>query len=105
DFPRGTPPALLGRAGGFASYHDQLLVTRAGVGARNRYAARIGGQVNAVLTSPGRQFFSPVGMSRQAPFVDAATSVDPHNRANTFISYYTYGAALGLALDLELRRD
>jgi predicted metalloprotease with PDZ domain len=42
-------------------------------------------------------------MSQQAPFVDAATSVDPHNRVNTFISYYTYGEALGLALDLALR--
>ena len=39
----------------------------------------------------------------QAPFVDAATSVDPHNRGNTFISYYTWGSVVGLALDLELR--
>lgn len=39
----------------------------------------------------------------QAPFVDAATSVDAQNRANTFISYYTWGAGLGLALDLEIR--
>jgi len=42
-------------------------------------------------------------MSYQAPFVDAATSVDPVNRENTFISYYSYGSVLGLALDLELR--
>ncbi len=31
----------------------------------------------------------------QAPFVDAATSIDPDNRGNTFISYYTWGAASG----------
>ena len=42
-------------------------------------------------------------MSFQAPFVDAATSVDPVNRENTFISYYSYGSVLGLALDLSLR--
>jgi predicted metalloprotease with PDZ domain len=42
-------------------------------------------------------------MSIQAPFVDAATSIDPTNFSNTFISYYTYGAAIGLALDLTLR--
>ena len=42
-------------------------------------------------------------MSQQAPFVDAATAIDPNNRANTFISYYTYGEALGIALDLTLR--
>jgi len=44
-----------------------------------------------------------VGMSQQAPFVDAAASIDPQNKANTFISYYTYGAATGLALDLDIR--
>ena len=42
-------------------------------------------------------------MSYQAPFVDAATSVDQVNWENTFISYYSYGHALGLALDLSLR--
>jgi predicted metalloprotease with PDZ domain len=42
-------------------------------------------------------------MSMQAPFVDAATSIDPHNRDNTFISYYTWGAMIGLNLDLTLR--
>jgi predicted metalloprotease with PDZ domain len=42
-------------------------------------------------------------MSQWAPFADAARSVDQTNESNTFISYYTYGAALALALDLELR--
>lgn len=41
----------------------------------------------------------------QAPFVDAAVSVDPTNRANTFISYYTWGAAIGLGLDMTLRQE
>ena len=39
----------------------------------------------------------------QAAFVDAASAIDPDNFANTFISYYTYGAAVGLALDLAIR--
>jgi len=42
-------------------------------------------------------------MSQEATFVDAAAAIDPSNRANTFLSYYTYGEALGLALDLTLR--
>jgi predicted metalloprotease with PDZ domain len=42
-------------------------------------------------------------MSRLAPFVDAAAAIDRTNWDNTFISYYTYGAAIGLALDLTLR--
>jgi len=48
-------------------------------------------------------FFNPIEMSYQAPFVDAARSVDETNRENTFISYYAYGSMLGLALDLSLR--
>jgi predicted metalloprotease with PDZ domain len=42
-------------------------------------------------------------MSRMAPFVDAARSIDPTNFSNTFISYYTYGGAVALGLDLSLR--
>jgi predicted metalloprotease with PDZ domain len=42
-------------------------------------------------------------MSRLAPFVDAATSIDQTNFANTYISYYTWGTALGVGLDLTLR--
>ncbi len=42
-------------------------------------------------------------MSQLAPFVDAARPVDRTNWENTFLSYYTAGAAVGLALDLSLR--
>ena len=38
-----------------------------------------------------------------APFVDAATAIDRTNFDNTFISYYTWGEAIGLGLDLSLR--
>ena len=38
-----------------------------------------------------------------APFTDAARAVDPTNFDTTFISYYTYGAAVALGLDLSLR--
>ena len=42
-------------------------------------------------------------MSRLAPFTDAARAIDRTNWGNTFISYYTWGAAIGLGLDLSLR--
>ena len=42
-------------------------------------------------------------MSRLAPFVDAAASVDRTAFQNTFISHYTFGSAIGLGLDLALR--
>ncbi|CAN5886538.1 hypothetical protein BH23GEM9_BH23GEM9_00610 [soil metagenome] len=76
---------------------------RAGVTDDAQYAAGLTGMLNTTINAPGRYFFSPYDMSLQAPFVDAATSVDPQNRANTFISYYTWGAAIGLGLDLSIR--
>jgi predicted metalloprotease with PDZ domain len=88
---------------GFTQYYTDLPLERAGIIPLDEYAHRTGRTVNAVVNSPGRRYRSPVEMSRLAPFVDAATSIDPNNFGNTFISYYTWGAALGLGLDLTLR--
>jgi predicted metalloprotease with PDZ domain len=88
---------------GFTSYLDDLALVRAGVIDTDEFVRRVGAMAAQVVAAPGRRFFSPVEMSMQAPFVDAATSVDPTNRANTFLSYYTYGSGVGLALDLTLR--
>ena len=92
-------------AEGFTSYYTNLMLTRAGLMTHERYINSLSGTFNYVWNSPGRSFFNPIEMSYQAPFVDAATSVDPVNRNNTFISYYSYGSALGLALDLALRNE
>ena len=105
DFERANMSRELWFAEGFTSYYGPLALHRAGITTLDDYARTIGSAVNTVLTAPGRHVFSPVEMSMQAPFVDAATSIDPHNRANTFISYYTYGAAIALGLDLRLRTE
>jgi len=103
DFEDANVSQELWFAEGFTSYYDDLTMARAGIIDPQQFGAALGGMVNAVTNSPGRRLFSPVEMSMQAPFVDAAVSVDPQNRGNTFISYYTWGAALGLALDLAIR--
>ena len=90
-------------AEGFTNYYGPLIMRRAGLYGDADFARDMGGAINTVLSAPGRQFRSPVEMSQHAPFVDAATSIDPTNFDNTFISYYTWGQALGLALDLSLR--
>ncbi|MBD3616702.1 MAG: M61 family metallopeptidase [Gracilimonas sp.] len=90
-------------AEGFTSYYTGLILARAGIQTEKEYVEGLAGGINYVFNHPGRQFFNPIEMSYQAPFVDAARSVDPVNRENTFISYYTYGSVLGLALDLSLR--
>lgn len=91
-------------AEGFTSYYTNLILCRAGLISPKEYIEGLRGTFNYVWNSPARQFFNPIEMSYQAPFVDAATSVDPVNRENTFISYYSYGSVLGLALDLSLRQ-
>ncbi|MGP1992023.1 M61 family metallopeptidase [Zobellia laminariae] len=92
-------------AEGFTSYYTNLILCRAGIISAEKYVEGISSTFNYVWNSPARQFFNPIEMSYQAPFVDAATSVDPVNRENTFISYYSYGSILGLALDLSLREE
>ncbi|MDC1437086.1 M61 family peptidase [Gammaproteobacteria bacterium] len=88
---------------GFTNYYGPLAIRRALESSISDYMSSISGTINTVSFSPGRSFASPQGMSVQAPFVDAATSIDPNNFSNTFISYYTYGSAVALALDLTLR--
>ncbi|MGV3641034.1 MAG: M61 family metallopeptidase, partial [Adhaeribacter sp.] len=90
-------------AEGFTSYYGDLLLCRSQVFSPRDYPASLSGDLNYVLNAPGSRFASPVEMSYQAPFVDAARSVDPVNRHNTYISYYPFGSVVGLALDLSLR--
>ena len=92
-------------AEGFTSYYTNFILCRAGIITPEEYVEGLTGTFNYVWNSPARQFFNPIEMSYQAPFVDAATSVDPVNRENTCISYYSYGSVLGLALDLSLRQN
>lgn len=104
DFEEANMSGALWFAEGFTSYYTNLILCRAGIMSPEEYVESLVGTFNDVWNSPARQFFNPVEMSYQAPFVDAATSVDPVNRENTFISYYSYGSVLGLALDLSLRQ-
>ncbi len=103
DFFDADPTDALWFAEGFTSYYDDLTIRRAGLYTDAQYAAGISGVVNAVVNSPARAHGSPMEMSLRAPFIDAATSVDPTNANNTFLSYYTWGAGIGLALDLSIR--
>ncbi len=103
DFTEANMSGELWLAEGFTNYYGPLIIARAGIITPKEYARRLSGAINTMTTSPARTFAGAVGMSQQAPFVDAAVSIDPNNRQNTFISYYTYGEALGIALDLTLR--
>ncbi|WP_410220321.1 M61 family metallopeptidase [Pedobacter sp.] len=92
-------------AEGFTQYYGNLVLKRAGFRNLENILMVFNGLVNSVLNSPGAKNFSPVQSSRYAVFADAATSIDQTNKQNIFTSYYTYGAAVALALDLRLRSD
>jgi predicted metalloprotease with PDZ domain len=88
---------------GFTNYYDELAQCRAGVITQENFLNTAADVYNSVKNAPGRTFRNPVQMSCNAPFVDAAKAIDETNYQNNFISYYTYGEFLGLALDLSIR--
>lgn len=90
-------------AEGFTQYYGELLLARAGLIPNQRFIGTIGALVNTKSNSPGAVYYSPVDASNHAVFVDASVSIDKNNYSNMFTSYYTYGAAIALALDLELQ--
>jgi predicted metalloprotease with PDZ domain len=98
DFTQPDITCCLWLAEGFTSYYGDLLRMRAGLGGTGLPADPL-----AVMNGSGREVRSAVQMSEYAPFSDAARSVDPTDQSRSFISYYAYGAALALALDLSLR--
>lgn len=92
-------------AEGFTQYYGELVLVRAGFHTPEEYGRTISGLINAVLNQPGAAQYPATQMSRYAVFADAGVSIDPTNSANIFTSYYYYGGAIALALDLRLRAD
>ena len=103
NFEEANMSGELWLAEGFTSYYGPLVLKRAGLFGVGEFVQEIGNAIDRLLAAPGRQIRSAVEMSQFAPFVDAATSTDPTAFDNTFLSYYTWGEAIGLGLDLTLR--
>lgn len=104
DFTRANPTPSLWFAEGFTNYYGPLAIRRAGVSNVDAFLTEMGGQLNGVQNGSGRRYGSPQEMSLRAPFVDAATAIDPTN-PNIFVSYYPYGAVIAFGLDLMLRQQ
>jgi predicted metalloprotease with PDZ domain len=103
NFEEANMSGELWLAEGFTQYYGTLIMGRAALADRHQTVAALAQAANAVVNGPGRQFRSAVAMSQMAPFTDAARAVDRTNFSTTFISYYTYGSAIALAMDLSLR--
>jgi predicted metalloprotease with PDZ domain len=97
-------------AEGFTSYYSLLILRRAGLTSLDRMLAGMTSYLNAVLSSPVSGTGSAVEMSQYAPFADRGAgggtiTYVPSNLRNMFVSYYSYGAALALGIDLAIRSE
>jgi len=105
DFSRANMTKNLWFAEGFTSYYGDLLIRRAQESSIEEYIETVTSIVNQANFYPGRKYFTPEGASMMAAFTDAGTSIDKTNFRNIFFSYYIYGRAMALALDLSIRAD
>jgi len=105
DFSSANMTKNLWFAEGFTTYYGDLLIRRAQETSVDEYIDTVTKIVNQANFFPGRKYFTPEGASMMAPFTDAGTSIDKTNFKNIFFSYYIYGRAMALALDLSIRTN
>jgi predicted metalloprotease with PDZ domain len=98
DFERANLSGELWLAEGFTSYYGPLTLHRAGLVDFGWLLPRLSGMVNGVATAPARLVRSAEEMSHMAAFIDGGQTTDRTNWSTTVISYYSYGAAIGLVL-------
>jgi predicted metalloprotease with PDZ domain len=103
DFDRANISAELWLAEGFTQYYGPLMLHRAGLVDLASTAETLTGLIEAVTQSHGRLVRSAEQMSQMAPFIDGGRSIDRTNWSTTVISYYPFGGAIALAMDLALR--
>lgn len=97
------PSGELWFAEGFTNYYEPLTLQRSGLSGVDEFAARIGDMLDLVIRSPARKYRSAEEVSRLAQFVDQAVWTDPVNTDNQYVSYYSWGGAIAVGLDVSLR--
>ena len=103
DFDRANVSGELWLAEGFTQYFGSLVLGRAGLVDLPSTAAAMADMIASVVLNPAHLVRSAEEMSRMAPFTDGGRPLDRTNWSNTVISYYPFGGAIALALDLTLR--
>ena len=103
DLERANMSGELWLAEGFTQYYGPLMLLRAGLVDIGPATSGLTGLVDTVVARPGRMVRSAEEMSRMAPFIDGGVPIDRTNWSNTVVSYYPFGGAIALALDLSLR--
>jgi predicted metalloprotease with PDZ domain len=85
---------------GVTSYYDDLMLARSGVVTSDEYLEMLGGSLTRVYRSRGRRLQSLEDASYDAWIKFYRQD---ENAPNALVSYYSKGAMVALALDLELR--
>lgn len=102
DYDRENYTTLLWVSEGISVYYQDLILNRAGLLDREDYFAKVRRFIRGYENRPGRLFQSAAEASFDTWMKFFSRS---ENSANTTISYYNKGAALGLLLDLKIRHE
>jgi len=102
DYDRENLTNMLWVAEGLTRYYGELIVKRAGLITRDEYFDRARLNIMRYENLPGRMFQSVVESSFETWTQFFSRS---ENAANTTISYYDKGGALGMLLDFKIRND
>jgi predicted metalloprotease with PDZ domain len=102
DYDRENYTRMLWVSEGFTVYYEYLVLNRAGLLPRGKALEMMGGTIARYENVPGRLFQSATESSFDTwiQFFNRG-----ENAANTTISYYDKGAALGMLLDLAIRNQ
>ena len=103
DFERANMSGELWLGEGFTQYFGPLILSRAGLVDLYDTVGTLSELISRVALNPARLVRSAEEMSRMAVFTDGGRAADRTNWSNTVISYYAFGGAIALALDLTLR--
>lgn len=101
DYDRENYTRMLWVSEGFTVYYEDLILIRAGLLTREELLDRAGANIARYENAPGHLFQSATDSSFDTWIKFFARTP---NLATTTISYYDKGAALGLLLDLAIRR-
>ena len=102
DYDRENYTNMLWVSEGMTSYYEDIILKRAGLMTRDEFFDRARSNIARYENVPGHLFQSATASSFDTwiNFFDRG-----ENSANTTISYYDKGAALGLLLDLKIRNE
>ena len=102
DYDRENYTTLLWVSEGITVYYQDIILNRAGLLSREDYFRKVRRFIRGYENRPGRLFQSAAEASFDTWMKFFSRS---ENSANTTVSYYDKGAALGLLLDLKIRHE